>query len=237
MSGHSKWSTIKRAKGAADSKRAVVFAKLSKKITVASREDGGEPSHNFKLRLAIEKAKAASMPNDNIERAIKKGSGVDNDTRLEEITYEAYGPAGTALLIETTTDNKNRTVQLIKHILSKHGGSFGSQGSVSWQFALKGQVIVNRSENIEAIELAAIEAGALDIDSSEDGLIIYTDPIQYESIKNVVVGSGASVADAEIVQISMQPVTVTEHDQNKVTALITALEENDDVTAVHTNMA
>ncbi len=203
MSGHSKWSTIKRAKGAADGKRAVVFAKLSKKLTVAAREGGTtDPSHNFKLRLAIEKAKAASMPSDNIERAIKKGSGLEDDSLLEEITYEAYGPAGTALLIETTTDNKNRTVQLVKHILSKHEGSFGSQGSVAWQFTTQGQIVVNRNGDMAAIEMAAIDAGAFDIESSEDGLIIYSSPENFEALKQAVTASGAVIADTSIVQVS-----------------------------------
>lgn len=235
MSGHSKWSQIKRAKGAADLKRSAVFSKLSKKISVAAR-GGGDPAHNFKLRLAIEKAKEASMPNDNIERAVKKGAGIDGGAALEEITYEGYGPGGAALLIETTTDNKNRTVQSVKHLLSKYGGSLGAQGSVAWQFSTKGQIVIERSGDMDAIELAAIEAGAIDIESSDEGIIVYTNIQDFESAKDALQKSGARIAEAELTKVSSQPTSLNDADSQKLDGLIAILEDNEDVTAVHTNV-
>lgn len=179
MSGHSKWSTIKRAKGAADAKRGAVFAKLSKKISVAAKEGhSGDPALNFRLRVEIDKAKAASMPHDNIDRAIKKGLGQDGTAALEEVTYEGYGPGGSAFMIEAITDNTNRTVQSIKHTFSKNNGSLGAKGSVAWQFA-----------------------------------------------KN---------SDGELE--STQPVELTGDDQGKAQHLLEALEDDEDVTAVYTNI-
>lgn len=180
MSGHSKWSTIKRAKGAADSKRALIFGKLSKKISVAAREgNSGDPAHNFRLRVEVDKAKAAGMPNDNIDRAIKKGLGLDGGARLEEVVYEGYGPGGSAFYIEAVTDNKNRTVQNIKTIFTKNHGNLGGQGSVAWQF----------SKNSEG-----------DLESN-------------------------------------QPLQLSQEDLERAEKLFTALEEDDDVTAVYTNIS
>ncbi len=180
MSGHSKWSTIKRAKGAQDAKRALIFGKLSKKISVAAREgNSGDPAHNFRLRVEIDKAKAAGMPNDNIDRAIKKGMGQDGSARLEAAVYEGYGPGGSAFYIEAVTDNKNRTVQNIKTIFSRHGGNLGGQGSVAWQF----------SQN----------------------------------------------SDGELE--SSQPLKLDDETLTKTESLYDALENDDDVTAVYTNIA
>lgn len=238
MSGHSKWSTIKRAKGAADSKRSALFGKLSKKISIAAREGGGgDPSHNFKLRVEIEKARAQSMPNDNIERAIKKGLGLGGGPAIEEIIYEGYGPGGVALLIETATDNSNRTVQSIKHILSKNGGSLGAKGSTAWQFETIGQIMVeNTGTGTENFELTAIENGALDTESSSDGLIIVTSPAQINQITNKLKELGAVIASSEIIRKSTQPTPTNPELETKINHLVELLEEDDDVISVFTSL-
>jgi YebC/PmpR family DNA-binding regulatory protein len=237
MSGHSKWATIKRAKGAADAKRGVLFSKLSKRISIAVREGGGgDPASNFKLRLAIEKAREVSVPNDNIDRAIKKGLGADGSQAIEEITYEGYGPFGTAFLIEAATDNKNRTVSSIKHILSKHNGNLGASGSVSWQFSTRGQILIERGDNdMTELELAAIDAGAQDVKESSEGLEIYTNPENLEKVKGILLEAGAKIASSEIVRESTQPVSLGEQEKHKVEALLSELENDEDVIGVHTN--
>lgn len=238
MSGHSKWSTIKRAKGALDAKRSALFGKLSKKISIATREGGGgDPSHNFKLRVEIEKARAQSMPNDNIERAIKKGLGQGGGPAIEEIVYEGYGPNGVALLIETATDNSNRTVQSIKHILSKNGGSLGSKGSTAWQFETIGQIMVENTGNgTEDSELLAIENGAKDTESSSDGLIIVTEAAELNEVTNKLKEAGAKIASSEIIRRSTQPTTPNEDLENKINHLVELLEEDDDVISVFTSL-
>jgi YebC/PmpR family DNA-binding regulatory protein len=235
MSGHSKWSQIKRGKGMLDAKRGVLFSKLSKKIIIAVKEgNSGEPSLNLALRNAVEKAKEASMPNDSIERAIKKGLG--GETIVEEIIYEGYGPHGTAFLVETATDNKNRTFNNIKHIFSKHGGNLGAQNSVAWQFQTRGQVLVERDrEDFSEIELAAIDAGAEDVRESTEGLEIYTRPEDLGKIKTITEQAGAKIAQAEIIKESSQGVGLEEAQKPKVEALFTELENDEDVIAVHTN--
>lgn len=234
MSGHSKWSTIKRAKGAADSKRSAVFGKLSKKISIAAREGAsGDPAHNFKLRIAIDKAKEQSMPNDNIDRAIKKGLGLDGSAAIEEIIYEGYGPYGVAMLIETATDNSNRTVQLIKHALTKNGGSLGAVGSVAWQFQSRGQIFVAHTSDLEAVELTAIDAGATDVIESDEGLIIYTKPEELETIKQRLKDDGVPIEQAELVQENTQPITLTPEQRQTIDSLIELLEDNEDVIAIH----
>lgn len=235
MSGHSKWSTIKRAKGAADAKRGALFAKISKRIIIAAK-DGGDPEHNFKLRVEIEKARAASMPNDNIERAIKKGSGVDGGAEIQEVIYEGYGPFGTAFIIEAATDNKNRTVSSVKHILTKNGGSLGSQGSVAWQFSSKGRIMIERSgNNIDELSLVAIDAEADDVQESDEGLVIYTDATKLEQVKQTLQKHGAKILDTEVVMESSQPVALTAEQKPQVEKLNDALEEDEDVTAVYTS--
>lgn len=237
MSGHSKWSQIKRGKGVADVKRGLVFSKLGKKISLAVREGGGgDPASNFKLRLAIEKAKEVSMPNDNIERAIKKGLGEDGGQAIEEIVYEGYGPFGTAFLIDTATDNKNRTVSSVKHILSKHGGNLGANGSVAWQFSTRGQILVEREDkDLTDLELTAIDAGADDVIESNDGLEIYTQIENLETIKEKLVAAGAKIVHAELMQQSSQGVELSEEEKRKVESLFADLESDEDVIGVHTN--
>jgi YebC/PmpR family DNA-binding regulatory protein len=235
MSGHSKWSQIKRSKGATDVKRGILFSKLSKKIILAVKEgSSGDPAHNLKLRGAIDKAKESSMPNDNIERAIKKGLG-EGAAGIQEVIYEGYGPFGTAFLIEAATDNKNRTVSNIKHILTEHGGNLGGQGSVAWQFQTRGQILVERANNLDAIELAAIDAGAEDVRESEEGLEIYTAPESLEKVKKSAAEAGASIVQAEVIQESSQGVDLTEDQRPKIDALFAELENDEDVIAVHTS--
>ena len=235
MSGHSKWSQIKRTKGVLDQKRGLLFSKLSKKITIAAKEGGSsDPGANFQLKSAIEYAKAQGMPNDNIERAIKNSTGT-NAGNIKEVVYEGYGPFATAFLVEAVTDNSNRTFNNIRKIFSDHGGSIGAQGSVAWQFSSKGQILVERDSNLSAIELAAIDAGADDVRESTEGLEIYTKDNELQKIKNVLVKAGAKIAQADIIKESSQGVDLTDEQKPKVDALFAALENDEDVIAVHTS--
>jgi YebC/PmpR family DNA-binding regulatory protein len=236
MSGHSKWAQIKRSKGAADVKRGVVFSRLAKKISLAAKEgNSGDPALNFKLRIAIDTAKAFSLQNDNIDRAIKKGLGLDGSAAIEEVLYEGYGPFGTAFIVEAATDNKNRTVSSVKHSLTKAGGNLGSQGSVAWQFSTHGQILVEATNNLDELTLVAIDAGSTDIEESDDGLAITTTPENLETVKEALVAAGATIAEAEIVKTSSQPVSLSEDERAKVEQLYNELEQNEDVTAVYTN--
>ena len=236
MSGHSKWAQIKRSKGAADVKRGALFSKLSKKISIAVKEGGsGDPAHNIKLRAAIEKAKEVSLPNDNIDRAIKKGLG-EGGAMIEPVIYEGYGPFGTAFLIEAATDNKNRTVSNIKHLLTKHGGNLGGPGSVSWQFQARGQILVERdSADLSALELTAIDVGAEDVRESAEGLEIYTKPHDLDKIKQAMAAAGAKIAQSDVIEESSQGVDLTPEQKTKVDALFADLENDEDVVAVHTS--
>lgn len=240
MSGHSKWSQIKRTKGAKDAKRGVLFSKLSKKITIAAKSGSSDPALNFQLRTEIENAKAEGMPNDNIDRAIKKASSAEA-AAIKEVTYEGYGPFGTAFLVEVAADNTNRSVQTIKHSFSKHGGSLGAMGSVAWQFEIKGQILVEREkvkgerQDLSNIELAAIDAGAEDVRESEEGLEVYTKPENLQTIKKALEDVGANIAGAQIIKESSQGVDLTEEQKPKVDALFAELEDNEDVVAVHTS--
>lgn len=233
MSGHSKWSTIKRQKGAADAKRSGIFTKLANLITIAAREGGGDPGANFKLRLAIEKAREANMPKDNIERAIKRGTGELGGAALEDITYEAYAPGGVALLIQAMTDNRNRTVAAIKSILNKYNGKLAESGSVGYLFQQRGvmQGVGNNPEE------AIIESGADDYEQNEDGsFIVYTAPRDTMAVAKALQESGLEVSDIEL---AMEPIsTVTIGDQKVAQQLVTImeqLEELDDVGNVFSN--
>jgi YebC/PmpR family DNA-binding regulatory protein len=236
MSGHSKWSKIKRNKGAKDAKRGVLFSKLSKKISLAVKDGGsGDPVLNFKLRTEIDAAKTQGLPNDNIDRAIKKGLGQDGGAVLEEIIYEGYGPYGTAFLIEVVTDSKNRAVSNVKHILSKHGGNLGASGSVAWQFETKGQILVERATNTSELELVAIDAGATDVEESEEGLAVYTDPHNLHAITDKLTQAGAIIINSEIIKESSQKINLDENQKDKIYDLIDALEDDEDVITVHSS--
>ncbi len=234
MSGHSKWAQIKRTKGVLDQKRGLLFSKLSKKISIAVKEGGsGDPSTNYKLKSAVEYAKDQGMPNDNIERAIKNTA---NAGEIKEVVYEGYGPFGTAFLVEAATDNPNRTTNNIKHIFSKAGGNMGSQGSVAWQFITKGQILVERDrEDLSDLELAAIDAGAEDVRESEEGLEVYTLPLDVQKIKQALITAGAKIARADIIKESSQGTDLTEEQKPKVDTLFAELENDEDVIAVHTS--
>ncbi|MHB8870849.1 MAG: YebC/PmpR family DNA-binding transcriptional regulator [Candidatus Doudnabacteria bacterium] len=233
MSGHSKWAQIKRSKGAADVKKGALFSKLSKQITIAAK-DGSSPDINFKLRLAVQKARENAMPNDNIERAIKKASGADA-SNMHTLQYEGYGPAGTAFIVEAASDNPNRTFQNIRTIFTKNGGNIGQPGSVAWQFQTKGQILVERADNLSEIELAAIDAGADDVRESTEGLEIYTKPEDLEKIKNIIKTSGAKIAQAEIIMESSQGVDLKPEQIPSVQKLFDALSDDEDVVGVHTS--
>ena len=235
MSGHSKWAQIKRSKGAKDLKRGVLFSKLSKKITLAAKAGNSpDPALNFQLRTEIENAKAEGMPNENIERASKKPFGKDA-VQITEVVYEAYGPFGTAFIIESATDNTNRAVGNVKKILGKHEGNLGAQGSVAWQFLTLGLILIEQSEKTEEYELEAIEAGATDVDPSEEGLIVYTKPEELHKIKNILESKGAKIASSEIIKESTQSVSLTEDQKIKIESFISELEDDEDIIAVHTN--
>jgi YebC/PmpR family DNA-binding regulatory protein len=236
MSGHSKWSQIKRTKGVLDQKRGLLFSKLGKKISIAVKEGGGsgDIAVNFRLKSAVEYAKDQGMPNDNIERAIKAATG-GTAGDIKEVVYEGYGPFGTAFLVEAATDNSNRTFNNVRKIFSEHGGTIGAQGSVAWQFSTKGQILVERDANLDKLELAAIDAGAQDVRESEEGLEIYTQVNDLQKIKQALGKAGAKIARAEIIQGSSQGTDLTEEQKPKVDALFAALENDEDVIAVHTS--
>ncbi len=236
MSGHSKWAQIKRSKGAADQKRGLLFSKLGKKISIAVKEGGGsgDPGVNYKLKAAIDYAKDQGMPNDNIDRAIKAATG-GTAGDIKEVAYEGYGPFGTAFLVECATDNTNRAFNNIRKIFSDHGGSVGAQGSVAWQFTTKGQILIERDKNIDSLQMAAIDAGADDVRESEEGLEVYTLPKDLDRIKESLAAVGARIAKADIIKESSQGTDLTEEQKPKADALFEALENDEDVIAVHTS--
>ncbi len=236
MSGHSKWSSIKHKKGAADAKRGALFTKLTRAITVAAREGGGDVEGNPALGLAVQKAKDSSMPKDNIERAINKGTGADQDAdAFERIVYEGYGPGGVALLVDALTDNRNRTGSEVRHTFSKFNGSLGEPGSVNYLFERKGELLVDASLYGEDDLMAAIDAGAEDVIEEGDVFEVVTDHTDLPAVREALETAGVTVRSAEI---RMRPTTrtpVEEGDAGTLMRLIDALEENDDVQAVHGN--
>ncbi|HLY50288.1 MAG TPA: YebC/PmpR family DNA-binding transcriptional regulator [Solirubrobacteraceae bacterium] len=236
MSGHSKWHSIKHKKAVVDARRGQQFTKLARAITVAAKEGGGDPDGNPALALAIQKARDASMPKDNIERAIGKGTGegVDAD-RFETVLYEGYGPGGVALLIEALTDNRNRTGADIRHLLSKHAGTLGEPGSVGYLFQKQGLIVVDASRYDEEDLIPAIDAGALDIGVDEDVFEVTTEPSDLVAVRDGLADAGVDIESADIVQRPMSRVPIDEGDATRLLRLIDALEESDDVTAVHAN--
>ena len=236
MSGHSKWSTIKRKKGAADAKRGKIFTKLIKEIAIAAREGGGDPAGNPRLRLAVDNAKAANMPADNIERAIKKATGELEGVTYLELTYEGYASGGIAIIIEVATDNKNRTVADVRHIFSKHGGSMGETGSVAWMFDRKGIISllsIDRTED-EIMDIA-LEAGAEDLQTEEGYFEIQTDLESFETVRNALVAADLKIENASLHWIAKNTVSVNGDEAEKVMKLIEAMEDNDDVQNVYSN--
>lgn len=231
MSGHSKWATTKRAKAATDAKRSSLFTKLSKNITIAARA-GIDPETNFKLRMAIDQARSYNMPKDNIERAIKRGSGAGEADKIESLLYEAYGPDGVAILIEVVTDNKNRAVSNLKHILSKYDGNLAGAGSVMWMFDIRGQIVLSKEDLSEEEELAVIEAGALDIIKDEQTRII-TEINDLEKVKNFLQAKNLPISSSEVVYLGKN--LIETKDPEKLLKLLDTLDDDDDVNNVYTN--
>lgn len=236
MSGHSKWSTIKRQKGANDAKRGALFTKLGKEISIAARQGGGDIEANYRLRLAVDKARAANMPADNIKRAIERATGGDKDSEYEEIVYEGYGPGGVALLVETATDNRNRTAAEVRSIFSKAGGQLAGQGSVAWQFEARGVVSVEREAgDPDDIALLAIDAGATDVDTESDPIEISTEPTDLQAVQAALQEAGVKVDSAELSMVATAPIEVDLDKARQNLRLIESLEDSDDVQRVTAN--
>lgn len=237
MSGHSKWSTIKRKKGAVDAKRGKVFTKIIKEITLAARLGGGDPEGNPRLRQAVLAAKAENMPKDNIEKAIKKGTGeLEGAAAFEETVYEGYGPGGVAIMVEVVTDNKNRTVSEIRHILSKHGGNLGENGCVSWMFEKKGSIVFDKEDASEdtLMELV-LESGAEDMVEQESEYEVITDPASFETVKAAIDEAGLKYTMAEVGMIPQTTVKLDEQLAAQVLKVMEKLDDNDDVQHVYAN--
>lgn len=237
MSGHSKWSTIKRKKGKADAERGRVFTRLIKEITIAAREGGGDPEGNPRLRSAVANAKAQNMPADNIKRAIQKGTGDLPGVSYESVTYEGYGPAGVALYLEVYTDNKNRTVADVRHILTKYGGNLGANGCVAWMFDKKGVITVDLEETDEDTLMAvALEAGAEDIRSDSGAFEILTEASALDDVRMAVEKAGIRIANAEVTMLPQNSQKIEkENEASSMLRMLELLEEHDDIQNVYSN--
>ena len=236
MSGHSKWSSIKHKKGAADAKRGKLFTKLARAITVAARDGGGNVDANPALGLAVQKARDASMPKDNIQRAIDRGTGDGDDApAIEAVTYEGYGPGGAAILVQTLTDNRNRTGSEVRHAFEKHGGSLGEPNSVAWQFTKRGVILLDGERYGEDDLMAAIDAGAEDVASDDDVLKVTTAAGDLAAVRAAIEDAGVKINSAEVSMESGSTVAVGEPDASALLRLMDTLEEHDDVDSVHAN--
>ncbi len=236
MSGHSKWASIKHKKAIVDSRRGAQFSKLTRAITVAARDGGGDPDGNPPLDLAIRKAKEASMPKENIERAIAKGTGAGGEAdAIEAVLYEGYGPGGVAVLVEALTENRNRTGADVRHIFSKNGGNLGEPGSVAYLFDKKGTIVIDAAKYSEEDLMAAVDAGAEDIFTDEGVFEVVAEPAQFSQVRTALEGAGVEMESAEMVYRPSSTVPVEEAQAGRLMRLIDALEENDDVSAVHAN--
>ena len=237
MSGHSKWSTIKRKKGAEDAKRGKIFTKIGRELAIAAREGGADPTTNFKLRLVMEKAKQANMPKDNIERSIRRGAGLEKGEALEQVVYEGYGPGGTALMVQALTDNRNRAVADIRRAFSRHGGNLGESGCVAWMFEPKGYITIplNGHDPDELFDLA-VEAGAEDVVIGEDTVEIFADVHDLQAVQESLLSADI---DMDVAELAMIPTTKMDLEPDKgikVMGLVDSLEELDDVEKVYTNL-
>jgi YebC/PmpR family DNA-binding regulatory protein len=236
MAGHSKWANIRFRKGAQDAKRGKIFTKLIREITIAARTGGGDPASNPRLRLALEKAKAQSMPKDNMERAIKRGTGELEGASYEEVRYEGYGPGGVAVMVDCLTDNRNRTVADVRHAFSKYGGNLGADGSVAYLFSQVGQLSYAPGSDEERVMEAAIEAGASDVVTDDDGSIeVLTAPEDYESVLEAMKAAGLEPANAEVTMRASTKVRVEGSQAETLLKLLDVLDELDDVQNVYTN--
>lgn len=236
MAGHSKWANIKHKKGREDAKRGKVFTKLIKEITVAARMGGGDPGSNPRLRSAIAAAKNENMPKDNLERAIKKGTGELEGTNYEEIVYEGYGPGGAAVIVESLTDNKNRAIADIRHIFTKWGGNIGSNGCVSWMFDKKGVIVVNKGDVDEDLLMeTAIEAGAEDVKDEDESFEVITEPEDFVTVKEAIESASINYVVAEVSLIPQNYSKLEGNDAEKMMKMMDMLDDCDDVQNVHTN--
>ncbi|HHX64899.1 MAG TPA: YebC/PmpR family DNA-binding transcriptional regulator [Chloroflexi bacterium] len=238
MSGHSKWASIKRSKAANDSKRGQIFTKIGHEIAIAVREGGADPEANFRLRLVLEKARRANMPKDNIERAIKRGSGEGGSgNELAECIYEGYGPHGTAIIVEALTDNRNRTVSEIRHVFSRHGGNLGAEGCVAWMFSRKGYIAITPGDNDpEEIALVAIDAGAEDVEINEDLVEVYTPMDQFKAVQENLQDASYEITNAQLSWVPQSNITLGEKETIQNMKLLELLEDLDDVQEVYSNL-
>lgn len=236
MSGHSKWSTIKHKKAAVDKKRAKIFTRLAKEITIAAREGGGDIEFNNQLALAVDKAKAANMPKDNIERAVKRGTGELEGGELVELLYEAYGPHGVGFIIEVVTDNKNRAVADLRHALTKHDGNMAESGAVSWQFTRKGYIAISEEVDEDELFLIAADAGADDIQFEDDVAEIYTPLETFTSVRDAVKEAGYAIDEASMIYDPNNPLALTQAESVQVLKLVEVLEDLDDVQNIYSSL-
>lgn len=242
MSGHSKWANIKHKKAKADAAKGKAFTKIAREIIFAARNGGGDPEANFQLRIAIDKAKSVNMPNDNIARAVKRGTGELESEAVEELVYEGYGPAGVAVYLDIVTDNRNRTAGDVRHIFSKHGGNLGENGCVAWMFEKKGLFVLEKEDgkipgglDEDSLLMTALEAGAEDVINNPDIVEITADPSSFNEVEEGLRKAGISVSDAEIVMLAKNKVEIDEATATKLAKLILALEDHDDVQNVYYN--
>ncbi len=239
MSGHSKWANIKRRKAAVDAKKGAVYTKIGREITAAAKEGGGSADSNFRLRLAVDKARAANMPSDNIQRAIMKGTGELNEGVIfEEITYEGYGPGGVAVLVQLITDNRNRTAQEIRYIFSRHGGNLGESGCVAWMFKKKGSIVLAKEGNSiseDDLMMLVLDAGAEDLRSDEEVFEVITSPADFQKVLEAIRKAGLEVAEAEVAMVPQSTVELEGAQAEKCLGLIDALEEHEEVQGVYAN--
>ena len=236
MSGHSKWSTIKRKKGAADAKRGKIFTKIGRELEIAARE-GPDPDTNFKLRLVVEKAKQANMPKENIERAIRRGAGLEKGRALEDLTFEGYGPHGVAMLVHVTTDNRNRAVAEVRSIFNRYGGNLGESGCVAWLFEPKGYItIAVNDSDPEDLAIMAIEAGADDVTVADDLVEVFTTPEDFQAVRESLQKQGLAIESAELAMIPKSLAQLGEKETFQAMNLVEKLEELDDVQQVYSNL-
>lgn len=239
VSGHSKWANIKHKKAKVDAQKGKIFTKLGRELIVAAKAGGPDPANNFRLKIAIDNAKAANMPNDNIQRAIQKGAGGGEGSNYEELQYEGYGPGGVAVMATILTDNRNRTAGEVRHIFSKNGGNLGETGCVSWMFEEKGQLTVPRSElkvSEDDLMLMVLEAGAEDMQSEDESFQVYTESTEMESVRQALLDQEIPISEAAVTLIPQNTVEIADAEQaQKIIRLIETLEEHDDIQNVYTN--
>jgi YebC/PmpR family DNA-binding regulatory protein len=236
VAGHSKWAQIKRKKAVTDQKRAAAWGKIIREITVAAKMGGGDPAGNPRLRLAMDNARAANMPNDNIDRAVRKGAGDLEGVEYQEISYEAYGPGGVAIYIEALTDNVNRTVAEVRHALNKQGGNLGTSGSVAWMFDHRGQIVFDASRYDETTLLeAALEAGAQDVETEDEIIIVYTDVADFHTVQDKLRATNLAWESAELAMVPKTLVRVEGKDAERMVKLLDLLEDSDDIQKVYSN--